>query len=309
MTAKPGQTHIAAILAWSWVLLAALPLLALVVRSGPLETVCEIAALVGKTRKELLFGLAQAGGSLAVALLVGLPGAWLVSRFRFPGRRLLRALSVVPFCMPPILVALGFVLYYGKNGYLNRLAMFLFRLDQPPIDILYSFFGLCLVHGFYNFPLILDMVGSSWEGIPSARSEAARSLGAGRVRAFIAGTLPSLAPAIAESSSLAFLFSFFSFIVVMIFGPLGASTPETEIFRLLRFSGDLPSASVLAIAQSLIALACISIFFAASRAVSTRSSDSREVEPPGRPGIKARIAIAFYAFILAVFFLAPLVSL
>jgi thiamine transport system permease protein len=299
------------LLALAWIALAVLPLAALVARVAPADYASILLRLAARhgLLQSLLFGLLQAGGSLVVALAVGLPGAWLVARYKFPGRGILRAFAVIPFCMPPILVALGFVLYYGRNGYLNRFLEFAFGLENPPVDLLYSFFGLCLVHGFYNFPLVLDLVGSAWQGLPSTRSEAARSLGAGRTRAFLTATLPSLAPALAEAGSLAFLFSFFSFVVVMIFGPLGASTPETEIYRLLRFEGDFGSASLLALAQSLVALGAIAFLSLAARGYHGSSTESGEGREMQRPGLAGTLGILVYAAVLAFFFLAPLVSL
>ncbi len=62
--------------------------------------------------RSLQFTLLQAFASTALAIGIGLPGAWLAARFRFPGRRALLALAAVPFCFPPILVILAFILYY-----------------------------------------------------------------------------------------------------------------------------------------------------------------------------------------------------
>ena len=68
------------------------------------------------TFRSLSFSLSQALASSVLALLVGIPGAYLVAKYNFPGRRVLLALSAVPFCLPPVLVVLSFVLFYGRSG-------------------------------------------------------------------------------------------------------------------------------------------------------------------------------------------------
>ena len=111
------------------------------------------------------FGLSQAGASTLLALALGFPGAYLMALKRFPGKRFLGALSSVPFCVPPLIVALAFVLYYGRNGWLNTVLMQVFHLETPPITFLYSFSGIVLTHGFYNFPLVSRMVGEDRKSV------------------------------------------------------------------------------------------------------------------------------------------------
>ena len=83
-------------------ILATLPLAALVLRIGPGQVVEAFGRLFSEGRglPALAFGLKQAAGSSLVALLVGLPGAWIFATWRFPGRSLARALALLPFCLP-----------------------------------------------------------------------------------------------------------------------------------------------------------------------------------------------------------------
>ncbi len=289
-------------------ILATLPLAALVLRIGPGQVVEAFGRLFSEGRglPALAFGLKQAAGSSLVALLVGLPGAWIFATWRFPGRSLARALALLPFCLPPVLVALGFVQYYGRNGIVNQVLSGFGLPGFGAIGFLYSLPGLCLVHGFYNFPLVLDLVGSALSGIAPTRSEAARSLGAGRLRAFFAGTLPGILPSILEAAALSFLFSFFSFVVVMLFAPLGSATTETEIWRLYRLEGDPAGATALALVQTFLALMILGLLaFGASR-LSAPSSEGVAGRESRKPGPIGWIAIAGYGFTLAVLFFGPL---
>jgi thiamine transport system permease protein len=258
--------------------------------------------------KSLGFTLSQALASTAAALAIGLPGAALVARYRFPGRRALKALSVFPFSMPSVLVVLAFVLYYGNSGILNRVLMRVFGLSEPPIGFLYSFWGIVLVHGFYEFPLVLQIVGEAWAGLPRDTERAARLLGAGRLRAFATGTLPSLLPALAHCAGIVFLLCFFSFAVVMIFGGLAGSTLEVEVYRRARFEADPSGAAAIALAETLIALAVVAALGIADR----RSAVLRSAGSPpalARPKGAAALALAAYAAFIALFFIGPMAAL
>lgn len=261
------------------------------------------------TRRALVFGLKQAALSSLVALVIGLPGAWLTARFRFPGKSVLKALSAIPFCVPPVLVVLSFVLYYGRAGFLNRVLMGAFGLSEPPLSFLFSLAGLVLVHGFYNFPIILQNVGDAWARIPRDREEAARSLGAGPLRAFAVGTLPSLIPSLIQALSLVFLFCFFSFIVVLVFGPLGGSTLEVEIYRASRLDANQSKAAVLSIIETLLALGVVFLFQTANAKNAIASKKAANEAGMRRPRGFALLALLAYALFLAVFFLGPLAAL
>jgi len=141
------------------------------------KTLPLLLALVSpSTLSALRFSLVQAALSTVLALLVGFPGAFFVARYDFRGRRFFMALAAVPFCLPAILVILSFILYYGKNGYFSLL---LARVGFVPRGegLLYSIWGLVFVHAFYNFPIVIQNVGSVWAKMSRSREEAARTLG------------------------------------------------------------------------------------------------------------------------------------
>jgi thiamine transport system permease protein len=292
--------------------LAAAPLAAALVAAGrqaDLSAALNKAIASPATLRALCFGLKQAALSTLVAVAVGLPGAWLTARFAFPGKRAMRALAAVPFCVPPILVVLAFVLFYGNSGFLNRALMSAFGLKDPPLSFLFSFWGLILVHGFYNFPVILQNVGDVWARLPREREDAARSLGASPRRAFLTGSFHSLAPALAQAAAMVFLFCYFSFVVVLVFGPLGGSTLEVEIYRAARFEADPARASMLALIETASALAVVLLFQLADRRTKAVSQKSGSPQPGEKPRGGALAALLCYAIFLLVFFLGPLLSL
>ena len=261
------------------------------------------------TQAALGFSLGQAGLSTVLAMVVGFPGAFFIARYKFPGRRFFLSLAAVPFCLPPILVILAFILYYGKSGWLSD-AFRLIGFDGfGESGFLYSLQGLVLVHAFYNFPIVVQNVGAVWTKMPASREEAARTLGAGKLKAFRTGTLPYLLPSLLQSASLIFLFCFFSFTIVLVFGGLAGTTLEVGIYRAIRFTSDKPMALALALVQTAIALFVVGSFgyFDKKNAVIAKGFGS---PPPRRkPGSALGAAIALYMILIVVFFIGPLCAL
>ncbi|HWR10979.1 MAG TPA: iron ABC transporter permease [Rectinemataceae bacterium] len=259
------------------------------------------------TLSALRFSLVQASLSTILALIVGFPGAYFVAKYDFRGRRFFLALAAIPFCLPSILVILSFILYYGKNGWFT-ISLAAIGLDWKGGSLLYSLWGLVFVHAFYNFPIIIQNVGSVWAKMPRSREEAARTLGAGGFRAFSTGTLPYLFPSILQSASLVFLFCFFSFTIVLVFGGLAGTTLEVGIYRAIRFTNDRPKALALALVQTFIALLAVGAFSHFSRK-SAAAKGFGNVPPRRTPSLALGSAIAIYLVLIAVFFLGPLFAL
>jgi thiamine transport system permease protein len=182
-------------------------------------------------RQIIWFTTWQAALSTVLTLIAGLPAAYLFARYTFPGRSLLKALTTVPFVMPTVVVAAAFRALLGASGPLNQALMALFDLQQAPINLEYSLGLILLAHVFYNVAVVVRLVGGFWANLNPRMEEAARVLGAGRVRAFREVTLPLLKPALISASLLIFLFTFTSFGVILILGGPRFSTIETEIYR------------------------------------------------------------------------------
>ena len=200
-------------------------------------------------RSVISFTFLQAAVSTVSAVLLGLPGAWIMSHINFRGKRLVSSITTVPFVLPSILVVLGFVLCFGNSGILNSMLMRLTGVKTPPLKLLYSFKAIILAHSFYNFPIPLRLVSTAWKQIGKNRIEAAEILGAGKFRIFFTVILPGLMPAIIASASLVFIFCFMSFAVILVLGGGPAyTTLEVEIYRLARIGLDLESAASLALA-------------------------------------------------------------
>lgn len=255
------------------------------------------------------YGLAQAGASTALALALGLPAAFLTAKRSFPGRRILASMAAVPFTVPPLIIAIAFVLFYGREGFLNRALMALFGLKEAPLSFLYSFKGVVLTHGFYNFPLVMSFVGHAWSTVPKKQENSATILGASDGRVFFTISLPSILPSIGAALSLVFLMCFYSFVIVLLFGAPGAQTPEVELYRAARFQFDMPLASAFALAETMVAMVCLALYAAFEKFA---GSDRTEVEysrpVPFESKWGAALAALYLLFIL-IFFASSLVSI
>ncbi len=263
----------------------------------------------GRILSALRFTLSEALWSSVLAIALGLPAAFLVARRDFPGRRFLLALSGVPLCVPPMIIALAFVLFYGRQGYLNVFLMRVTGAKDPPVTFLYSFAGIVIAHGFYNFPVVLRTVSQVWERLPEAEEDAATLLGAGRLRVFRTVTLPRLAAPILSSGVLVFLYCFFSFIIVMTFGGLGGTSLEVELYRAARATLDFRMAGTIAAVESVAAIGIVFAYMALQRRIAGEESGIRP--PRARKALRGAgelfASVAYLAFIL-VFFVGPLVS-
>ncbi len=299
--------------------LAALVVLPLLAAFAPLFSKAGALANLGKALAEPRFmrsfgyGLSQAFASAILALAVGLPGAWLLARRRFPGKTLLSALSAVPFCIPPLIIAIGFALWYGNAGYLNRAFLAISGSEQGPVRFLYSKAGVIAAHGFYNFPVVMRMVADALSSVPKDQEDAARTLGASRIRVFSTVTLPSIMPAIGAALSLVFIMCFFSFVIVLLFGPPGMSTPEVELYRAARVDLDKSLAGAYALVETAVAVLMLSAYAwlenrsGKQRLVSQSAVSAKRSARAFRN--RAEIALAlFYALVLAITFLGPLAS-
>lgn len=263
------------------------------------------------TQKIMGFTLLQATLSTLASLAVALPGAYLIATYSFKGKRMILALSAIPFVIPSILVVLGFVIFFGNNGFLNRALMSLFQLEEPPLKILYSFPAIILAHTFYNFPIIMSLVSSYWEHMDENCEAASWTLGANKVRTFFSITLPRLIPAIVSSASLVFLFCFNSFAIILVLGGGPQfTTMEVEIYRQARMMGNPAAASALSLFSILITSLLLLWYNATQKRLAqseTYRTSHRTLEK--KPAtVVGRILAFLYTIISFLFILGPIVS-
>jgi thiamine transport system permease protein len=249
-------------------------------------------------RHVLWFTVWQAAASTVLTMLVALPGAYVVSRYRFRGRSIVRALVTVPFVLPTVVVGSAFVALLGPGGPLGALG-----LDQ-------TIWAILLAHVFFNYAVVLRTVGGLWAHLDPHQDEAARMLGASRARVLREVTLPALRPAIAAAAAIVYLFTFTSFGVILILGGPRFATLETEIYRQTAQLLNLDVAAALTVVQmvAVIALLLVSSRLEGRQSVALRLRAARETAMRPR-GSHQRVVVGVNLAIMAIVLGGPILVL
>ncbi|MFN2565886.1 MAG: ABC transporter permease [Gemmatimonadaceae bacterium] len=168
-------------------------------------------------REATLSTLIIAVGSVVGALLVGLPLAFLLTRFEFRGRRLLGAVATLPAALPPLVGVLAFLFLYGESGVVTRGVQRALGLATAP----WTFTGLwaiIFVHAYTMYVYVFLFVAAGLERYDTTLDEAAAGLGASGGFRLRRVTLPLLTPSIAGAMLLVFMSALGSFSAPYIFG-------------------------------------------------------------------------------------------
>jgi thiamine transport system permease protein len=230
------------------------------------------------------FTVGQAGASTVLALLAGMPLAFLIARTRLPGTRLIRAIILVPFVLPTVVVGLAFRSLMPDGGVLS----------------------IVLANSFFNVAVFARTVGGMWTTVDRRAEDAARALGATKLRAFTSVTLPTLAPAIGSAAAVVFLFCSTSFGVVLILGASQYRTLETEIYLRTVQLFDLPGAAALSLLQLAAVIAALIIGAIARRR--REAAVKRRAAQPRRP-VGGEWVVVGLAYGVVALLLTPIVSL
>jgi sulfate transport system permease protein len=179
--------------------LVLIPLAALALRPWSLG----IDGVVGETLEpRVLHALELSFGASAIAALVntvfGLIVAWVLVRYRFPGKRLVDALVDLPFALPTAVAGIALSALYAKDGWLGV------PLSAAGIRVAYTPLGVVMALIFIGLPFVVRTLQPVLADAGRDAEEAAATLGATRLQSFRRVVLPALAPALLTGASLAF---------------------------------------------------------------------------------------------------------
>ncbi|MBI1319433.1 MAG: ABC transporter permease subunit [Candidatus Hydrogenedens sp.] len=199
-------------------------------------------------------------GSVAGAGVFGTALAFAVARFRFPGRNLLAALALLPFTLPPLVGVLGFYYLIGRDGVITRL------LERAGFEnaALPGPWAILLIHTYSFYVFFYAMVSAALAQFDQSQIEAARTLGASRLRVLFRVTLPLLRPALAGAALLTFMSSAASFSAPYYFGGDFPMLSTAVYYANERF--DMPEALTLTVVLAVVALMGVVLFRTAPRA-------------------------------------------
>jgi len=202
--------------------------------------------------------------SVGLAGLVGIPLAVLVTRYEFPGRRLLAGVIALPVVLPPLVGVIAFLFLYGESGFIARAVQSLLALDEAPWR-LEGAGAILLVHAYSMYVYFYLFTRAALLSLDGSMLEAAASLGAGRWRTVRRVVFPALRPALAGGALLTFMAALASFSAPYVFGG-GFRVMTTQIVS-TRLNGETALAMVETVSLTALALLALVIFRGAEREV------------------------------------------
>jgi len=189
--------------------------------------------------------------SVALSAAIGIPLAFLFSRYEFPGRRPLGALVALPAVLPPLVGVVAFLFLYGETGFAARLVEHVFHRREAPWR-LEGPAAILLVHAYSMYVYFYLFTRAGLAAIDSSIVEASAALGAGSWRTNRRLVLPLLRPALTGAALLTFMTSLASFSAPYIFGG-GFRVMTTQIVS-TRLNGDYSMAMVETVSLTVVAL-------------------------------------------------------
>jgi iron(III) transport system permease protein len=189
--------------------------------------------------------------SVVFSAAIGIPLAFLFTRYDFPGRRFLGALASLPVLLPPLVGVIAFLFLYGETGFLTRGLQLLLRLENPPWRLVGPG-AILLVHAYTMYVYFYLFTSAALARLDSSFGEAAAALGAGSWETMRRVTLPMLAPAIGGAALLVFMTSMGSFSAPYVFGG-GFRMLTTQIFA-SKLNGELGLVAVETVVLAVVSL-------------------------------------------------------
>ncbi|HUP85594.1 MAG TPA: ABC transporter permease [Acidimicrobiales bacterium] len=229
-----------------------LPLIGLAWRApwSSVTTILGDAAVRSALRLSLVCSL----GATVVSAALGLPLAWVLARAEFPGRRVVRAVTIVPLVLPPVVGGVALLLAFGRRGLVGQWLDSWFGVTLP-----FTTAGAVLAEAFVAMPFLVVTAESAFRNADRRLEDAARTLGASRATVFRRVTLPLAAPALGAGAVLAWARAIGEFGATITFAgnsPGRTTTIPLEVYLLLE-SGGLDGAIVLSLVLLVVCVAVL----------------------------------------------------
>jgi sulfate transport system permease protein len=232
-----------------------LPLAALLLKSAEIGPE-RLAQIITSPRTLAAFGVTVGAALLATAFnaVYGLLMAWVLVRYRFPGKRLLDALMDLPFALPTAVAGIALTALFARNGRLGA------PLDSIGVQVVHSILGIAVAMAFTSVPFVVRTVQPVLEDLSPEIEEAAATLGAYPLTIFRKVILPSILPAYLAGLSLAFARCLGEFgAVIFIAGNLPMKTEIAALLIFIRLE-EYDYAAAAAIAVVLLGAAFLMLF-------------------------------------------------
>ena len=246
--------------------------------------------------------------TVVASAFVGVPLAFLFERYEFPARRAFGALAALPLVLPPLVGTLAFIFLCGESGILARGVQHAFGFSSAPWS-LRGWGALLIFHVYTMYPFFYVLTGAGLRRVDAGLAEAARSLGAGRLRVLFRVVLPQLTPSLIAAALLTFMTSMASFSAPLLFGG-DVRVLTLEIYS-ARQRGDASAALTQTVILAVISLLAL-IFFQRYEGTRRFAAAAMKGAPKRRAQIRsgtARIVATLCAILFTVVLALPILTL
>ncbi|WP_140920066.1 sulfate/thiosulfate ABC transporter permease CysT [Limnobaculum xujianqingii] len=186
----------------------------------------------------------------------GMLMAWILTRYRFPGRTLLDGLMDLPFALPTAVAGLTLASLFSTTGWYGT------WLAELGIKVSFTWLGIAVAMAFTSIPFVVRTVQPVLEELGPEYEEAAETLGASRWQSFRRVVLPEVAPALMTGTVLSFTRSLGEFgAVIFIAGNIAWKTEVTSLMIFIRLQ-EFNYAAASAIASVILAASLVLLFIA-----------------------------------------------
>lgn len=211
-------------------------------------------------REGLLHTIVIALGSTTGCLILGFVFSLVIAFVPFPGAKVASRLIDTFIALPTFLVTLAFTFIYGSAGLINVSLMRGLNLDLPPIDFLYTQWGVILAETTVYTPFVMRPLLAAFSLIDQSQIEMASSLGARPWRIVRQIILPAALPALVAGGSLCLLLTVNEFGIVLFIGAKGVVTLPLLIYTKAIQEFDYTTACVIATVNVALSLSLYSLY-------------------------------------------------
>ncbi len=204
--------------------------------------------------------IAFSAGVSAVAVLASLPFGvvlgWLLARRAFLGKALLETLLNLPLVLPPVVTGYLLLLLLGRRGWLGG-----FLHDSLGIDVAFTWAAAALAGAVMGFPLLVRAVRVAFQGVDPRFAQAARSLGAGPLNAFLTVSLPLARHGVIAGLVLAFARGLGEFGATLLFAGSqpGRRTLAVQLYLLHEQPGEQAEQRLWRLVMAALLLSCAAL--------------------------------------------------
>ncbi|WP_131114515.1 2-aminoethylphosphonate ABC transporter permease subunit [Lichenihabitans psoromatis] len=213
----------------------------------------------------LLNTMTIAVASTVGCVVLGLVLALMLAFVPFPGSRFIARLIDTFIALPTFLITLAFTFIYGSAGILNEALVQGFHLTAPPVDFLYSAWGVVLAEVTVYTPFVLRPLLASFSLLDRSQIEAASILGARPWRIVTQVILPAAVPALIAGGSLCLLLTVNEFGIVLFIGAKGVITLPLLIYDKAIQESDYQTACIIAVVNVALSLGLFGLYRTAAR--------------------------------------------